>query len=225
MLFIFAFLLLNLLLFFLSRLLVRDISNVFYRITKSKKWTIYLLAILFLPGTFIHEIAHFLTALFLFVPVGEVEFIPTFEEKGRVKLASVSIGKADSLRRTLIGIAPFILGTGVILASISYAINANLTGNFWALVILGYIVFEVGNTMFASRKDLEGVGTLLLILAIFYAAFLLLGFRLPAFDPTTLLTDKVVSLFKTADTFLLVPVFVDILAIFALRLFRFLFIS
>ena len=82
-------------LFLLSKNVTKRVYLLFFHIFKSKKIAIYVYSVIFLPGTFVHELSHFLFALFLLVPVGEVDLVPTIEE-GNVKLGSVAIGKTDS---------------------------------------------------------------------------------------------------------------------------------
>jgi hypothetical protein len=103
-----------LLLYFVSKKVMQEAGRLFFRLTKSKKWSTYLFAIFFLPGTFIHEASHFLAALILFVPVGQFELIPEFIEEDRLKLGSVPVAKSDFLRRFLIAIAPIIAGLTIL---------------------------------------------------------------------------------------------------------------
>src|SRR5471030_284135 len=102
-------------LFLLSQRLTRSLSFFFYKVTKSKKITILLLALLFLPGTFIHELAHYLMAIILFVHAEGLELIPKIQEHD-VKLGSVQIERTDPFRRLLIGMAPFLFGTSILLS-------------------------------------------------------------------------------------------------------------
>ena len=89
-------------LYLLSRHVVRSVFHFFYQVTRRRNLGMYIFAILFLPGTFIHEISHFLAALFLLVPVGEFELIPKFKEGGGgVDLGSVAIAKTDKQLSTL----------------------------------------------------------------------------------------------------------------------------
>ncbi|CAN5287326.1 hypothetical protein BH10PAT1_BH10PAT1_5910 [soil metagenome] len=171
-------------LYFLSR---KVTSKIFYLVRNK-----YLFAVLFLPGTFIHEISHFLFALFLLVPVGTPEFLPV-QIEGGIKMGSVPIGKTDPIRRTLIGIAPIIFGLIILFLSIYYVHN---------VFLLGFIVFEVGNTMFSSKKDLEGVIPVIVTLIIFIIVFYFLGLRI------NLIVNE--ELFKKADLFLLVPIGIDL---------------
>ncbi len=150
---------------------------------------VWLFAILFLPGTFLHEMSHFLTALFLLVPVGTIELMPQ-RQGDSVKMGSVPIGKTDPIRRTLIGIAPIIFGLGVLF------VTTPLTIPIW---VHGFIAFEVGNTMFSSKKDLEGSWILLFLIPLIFV----------------LKIDW--SILQKVDVFLVIPILVDLLGIFTLR--------
>lgn len=195
-------------LYLLKRKTSQRIFNFFYRITRSRKTATYLFAILFLPGTFVHEMSHFLTALFLLVPVGQIELMPQVEEnsteKGQfsVRMGSVPIGKCDPIRRTLIGVAPIIFGLSIILGSIFYIYTRNLFTPL-VLTILVYIVFEVGNSMFSSKKDLEGSLIVAIMIVIIYLILYFLGVRV------NLNINE--EIFKTADIYLLVPIGIDLL--------------
>lgn len=173
------------------------------------------MAILFLPGTFIHEVSHFLAAIALFVPAGKLELIP--EIKGeQVKLGSVRIEKTDLVRRFLIGVAPFVFGTILIITTIYLILERQLFSAWWAIILTGYVVFEVGNTMFASRKDLEGSLRLFLILLVLYGVVTLLGASFPVIrlDPTIL--NKIILAFEKASFYLAVPIGIDLATIFLL---------
>src|SRR5258708_10781629 len=137
--------------------------------------------------------SHFLTALFLLVPVGQIELVPVIEENG-VRMGSVPIGKTDIIRRTLIGVAPILFGLAIIFITISLPIS-------WFIRV--YIAFEIGNTMFSSERDLEGVIPFLVFLIIVYIILYFLGVRISF--PINM------ELFKTADIFLLIPIGVDLL--------------
>src|SRR5438045_1842305 len=103
-----------LILFFLSRLLTRNLSSLLYHTTRSQKATIYLMALLFFPGTVIHELSHAIMAGLLFVHTGHIELWPKLEGQ-HVKLGSVAIAHTDIFRRFLIGAAPFFFGTTLLL--------------------------------------------------------------------------------------------------------------
>lgn len=195
------------LLYFTSRKVHQRIGKLLLRITKNQKWSSYLLAILFLPGTFIHELSHFLTALVLLVPIGQPEFIPEYLDDKRIKLGSVPIGKTDLVRSFFISVAPLIFGTGIIVLGLNFVINKNLLSNPLYILLVAYLTFTISNTMFSSKKDLEGAWKFLLIVAIAAGSGYLLGIR---FDLSTQLETTLVQNLKTAVTFLAPAVIIDI---------------
>ena len=220
MIYIFLFLIEIVVLYFLSRNLTKNLTRVFYNLTRKKNWTVYLLSIFFLPGTFIHEISHFLTALFLLVPVGNIELIPKVDKEmdQNVKLGSVPIAKVDFVRNTLVGIAPIIFGIGIIFAAIFYVISKSLFSNVWVTLGVAFLSFQVGNTMFLSKKDLEGSWVFLVFLAFLFTIFYLVGIRIDI-ATNSFLSETFVEIVKKADIFFLVPIFIDTL--FLLILFQF----
>ncbi len=207
------------LLFFLSRIVTRGISYLLYRITGSQKIMVTVMAFFFFPGTLIHELAHYITARLLFVPAGKMEFVPKVIGSG-VKMGSVAIGQTDPLRRSLIGMAPFFWGTAIILG-ILYAFQSfGGIENIWITLLTGYVLFEISNTMFSSKKDMEGTRELMLALIAVILLFYFLGFRFPAVDPETILTDDIIGLFRTGSIFLAVPLVIDIMLIGVLKVLR-----
>jgi hypothetical protein len=207
-----------LLLFLLSRQVTRKLSLFLYQLTRSKNVTIYVIAFLFFPGTVIHELAHFLMAGMLLVPVGHMEFWPKIEGD-HVKLGSVSVAQTDIFRRFLIGSAPFLFGTTLLLGMLFFAAQNQLFSNTLYTIILGYVAFEIGNTMFSSRKDMEGALELLGVVAFFVLSFYFLGVRIPSINPEGFFNHPLVSeVFKQGSLYLLIPLGIDILILLLIRL-------
>lgn len=129
------------------------------------------LALFYLPGTIIHEASHYLFAKLLFVPVGSFSIIPRFEENGFV-LGSVQIGRTDFVRRFFVGVAPFIVGTLLlVLTSYSFFFFKHTPVEY---ALLGYLLLCVLNTMWLSKNDLRGTWKFLLILLIALGIFFVL---------------------------------------------------
>jgi hypothetical protein len=198
-------------LFILARRLINALSTLFFRITRSEKVTVILLSCVFFPGTIVHELAHLLAAGLLFVKTGHMELTPKIIEKG-VILGSVEIGKTDVLRRAVIGVAPVLVGITIIFGTLFYLqtlIAVNLIIYLAALII----IFEVGNTLFSSKKDLEGTleflaSSLVLAVAVFIIKPEILHNLLWLFH-----RKEIVNLFRNADDFLVAPILIDLICI------------
>lgn len=211
MLFVGLFFLVLLLLFISSYLLTQSLSTLFYRVTRSEKWTITLLAILFFPGVLIHELAHFLMATLLFVPTGEIEFIPQIMED-RVKLGSVQIGVTDPFRRAIIGIAPVIIGAAMLVGILYYFTTHTFTSSAQdILIVIGifYVVFEISNTMFSSKRDVEGTLELGVSLLVIGLILYVSGVRLPESVISAVTTPAVFSFFEQTTKLLLLPLLLN----------------
>jgi|SRR3989344_9035570 len=205
------------LLFFLSKKLITSLSRALFAVTRNHKVVINILSILFLPGTILHELSHLLTAGILLVPVGELSVLPEIEGES-VKLGSVQVGKVDPFRLTLVGVAPVIWGLLTILGIIYFAQISHF--NWWQTALGLYLIFNISNSMFSSKKDIEGtIGFVVAIIAI--TAALLLTFY---FLNSSLLTNfgnylsslnltPLVEFFKLASLYLLVPLILDLLII------------
>ena len=176
------------------------------------------MSFLFLPGTLIHELAHLIMSMILQVPVGSMELFPKEIESG-IKLGSVQIGKTDPFRRMLIGMAPLLFGVLIIFGIFFYSIQSGLLNNKLSVLLISYIVFEIGNTMFSSKKDMEGFIELLITIIILTVIFYLIGIRLPAFNPQLFFSNILIQeIFKKVNLYLILPLGVDILLILILKI-------
>lgn len=208
MIFLLLFFLELFVLFFVSQFLTKSLSHLFYKITRSQTMTINLLSVLFLPGVIVHELSHMFSAALLMVPVGEIEFMPKVMEGG-VKMGSVGVGKTDPIRRAIIGFAPVLVGVALIIGSIYYLYGLSSLTIVWKLAIILFMVFEIGNTMFSSRKDLEGTLELLLVFVIIFAALYFVGVRIPENFTSFIFSENNLEYFRKANLFLLAPIAVD----------------
>lgn len=206
-----------LLLFFFSRTVSKQISQTLYLLFKNQKIAVYLFAFLYFPGVVIHEIAHYLMAKILFVPTGTVEFVPVLRGT-ELKLGSVAVAKSDPFRRALIGVAPFLFGVFLIFIFLfSYNQLTVIPQGFRALLV-GYSIFEIANTMFSSRKDMEGTIELLLALLILGTILYFAGIRVPLESLSFFQSDVALTFVSQAAVFLAIPLCIDVLLILVLSM-------
>lgn len=215
-----------LLLFFFSRLLTQSISQALFKLTKNKKLTVSILALIFFPGVVVHELAHFFMATIFMVKTGEIEFLPVLQGDG-VKLGSVAIAKTDLIRRFFIGVAPVILGLLIILSSFYFlttdssivqTIEPNKTLKTIYIILTFYVLFVISNTMFSSKKDMEGALELFLIIGLVMLILYILGVRIPSISPNSMLTPQIMDIIKKSDVLLLIPIIIDVFIIGVIKL-------
>ena len=137
--------------------------------------------LLLLPGVLVHELSHWITAKLMRVPVGKISIGPLAKGSGSTRLGSVSMARTDPVRAGLIGLAPLVVGSVLILL-IAYQVfdvgdpgvlGADLSPegllsalrgylsvpNLWLWV---YLIFSISNAMLPSESDRQAWLSLLL---------------------------------------------------------------
>lgn len=157
---------------------------------------VILYAIILFPGVMLHELSHWLMATLLGVRTGSFSLLPWQQADGSVQLGYVEYYKSSSLgalRESLIGGAPLVTGTAVILlisfrifgvTDLSVAIQSGNVDNL--VTALGqvfavpdflvwlYLLFAVSNAMMPSRSDRRAWPALILALAIIAVVMIVL---------------------------------------------------
>ena len=101
------FIILLLILFFLSCQTTNEIFYFLRMFIKNDSTVFGLVTFFFLPGTILHEFSHFFMAIILFLPVHKIQILPEFE-KNYIKLGKVLYEKKDVIRGVIVGIAPLL---------------------------------------------------------------------------------------------------------------------
>ncbi len=182
-----------------QRLITRHLQELGMRWVNDPDVVLILYFVAVLPGVVVHELSHWLMAKLLFVRVSWPKLGPVRKGRGgRVSLGSVRVGRVDRWRAGLIGVAPLLGGTAVILlighlvlgvgelsASVGgQGLEGILDGlgqmaqvaDFWLWL---YLVFSVANAMVPSESDMATVRPVLIFLGI-VAAILLVVTGVPA---------------------------------------------
>lgn len=168
------------LLYLLSQRLIRTMYRLIVTLIRSRTAAIWIVTIIFFPGTVVHELAHLFVAEVLRVRTGKLTLVPESLEEAEIKTGSVAIAHTDPLRRTLIGLAPVYVGIAV-LGGLSYFLQIN---NITIITIIIFsIMFAVSNSMFSSKEDMKGVIPFMITVGIFAAAAYVAGFHVGLPDP------------------------------------------
>jgi len=155
-----------------NRAIVIQITRLVHKIGGGKRAFIWLWSVIFLPGTIIHEMSHFLAAAATGAKTGKVEVLPEILEKnwesetsskGAV-LGYVQVQKLDPIRGFLVGMAPFFVGLSILIWLASLLGNS-YSNQSWPLFIFEiYIFFTLANSFFPSWTDIKQVLPLVIIL-------------------------------------------------------------
>lgn len=159
-------------LLFLQRALHREIQTVFLLLTRSPGVTVVAFSLIFLPGVFLHELSHLLSAKLLGVRTGKFSLIPDVLPDGRLLLGYVEAARTDIVRDSFVGLAPLISGLlFVAFVSVERMHLVIMWDTFrnaqWELFFMGlrilpttpdfwlwfYLTIAVSSTMLPSESD------------------------------------------------------------------------
>lgn len=192
--------------FFLLWILARKVNA---KLIANLPYWIWVL--LFLPGTFIHESAHYFAAKILGVHVGEFSLRPRRMEK-EIVLGSVAISKTNPIKRLIIGLAPVFAGASVLAGIVYTSVAYELYKDLIIVILLSFLVFIVANSMFSSKKDLEGAWKIVVPVVIVVSLFYYLGVRLSVdLEPQVLESAK--EALKQFAYYLMVPICINLMII------------
>lgn len=207
------------LIFLTSRTVFQSLFTLLFVITHSQKFSISAISLLFFPGTVLHELSHLISAELLRVRTHGMEFNPEYSG-GRLKMGSVKISQSDPIRRFIIGIAPFLVGVSVLLCIMFfYTQFFSIYNAFQNLKVFGIslgvllIVFIITNTMFSSKKDMEGVMELCVLAVIIFIFLYLLNLHPEKYLFYILDNAYWQGLAYTVMLFLIVPLCINVLVL------------
>lgn len=212
-----------------------ELQELFFLLTDHQGVSVYLFQILLLPGVVLHEFSHYLAAKLLGVRVRKISLSPNVRGKN-VQMGAVVMDKPDFVRGLLIGLAPLILGTAVIVLighrifDVGAVIQAARVGDSAALVeavqaafevrdawIWLYLLFAISNAMLPSEADREFLGPTLILVG-FIVGLVALAGRGPD------LTARLAEPMETALSLLLVAfgitLFVDVIFVGVIMLLK-----
>lgn len=190
-----------LLMYPLKRWITAHVQGVAFLLTGSPQVAMWLFWALFLPGTTLHEISHWLTAFLLGVRTGRFTLWPQRKKSGELQMGSVQVELSDPFRHSLIGLAPLLFGTlAVLLIGHGLLELDRLSTGFGTgdLAVIGqaigqilrvpdvwlwfYLIFAISNAMLPSASDRESWRTVLIYLALALTLTVGLGLN-PSLSP------------------------------------------
>jgi hypothetical protein len=205
-------------LFWVKRLITRSLQDLSIGLVNDPDVALIIYFVIVLPGVVVHELSHWTMAKLLGVRVSWPKIGPVRKGRTRrVSLGSVRVGNVDWARASLIGVAPLLGGSAVILLIGSRVLGVGelaeaMTGqglegfldglaqmirtpDFWLWL---YLIFSVSNAMLPSESDMATVRPVLIFLGI-AAAIILFVTGIPAISPTVVeRVNEIASYLATA---------------------------
>ncbi len=152
----------------LSNKIFNILFRFLYKIFKKETTAVYIIGALFLPGTFIHELSHAISATLLGSRVTKFSVWPQIENGG-IKMGYAQYIVLDVVRNTIIGISPLLFGIVIL-----YFLIINFfVVNLYLQILFVYLIFQVANSMFLSESDIRDLKFLSLFLTIIISIVLI----------------------------------------------------
>jgi len=184
--------------------------------------------VVFLPGIVIHELSHWVIAWLLGMRPHQLSLWPKVRGK-RVEMGSVRVRSGGTLRDSLTGLAPLLVGTLILLlisyqvfdaASLQQAWARGGLGGAWDLFwssfrvpnawLWAYLVFAVSNSMLPSSSDRQPMLSLLLYASIVGIFSYVVGW-LPRLVLPADLVARMINALRTLTTAFAFTIALDIL--------------
>lgn len=158
-----------------------------------------LMAVLFWPGTVVHEFAHALMAFVLRVPVHGISLRPRTLATGEETLGYVTVGGSDGFRNFLVSMAPLPVAIALLTGISTFLQDHIQPFDLHPAVypLLGYAVLQISESMFPSSIDIRNTGksAYLAAVAVFIGSYaLLLARQSPVTDASPALQPLAIAL-------------------------------
>ncbi len=205
-------------------------------------WAVIVYAVVLFPGVVLHEASHWVMATLLGVRTGGVSLLPRRQPDGSLQLGYVEYYKGPTLgpiRESLIGAAPLISGTAVILLigrhvfGVTSLASAMRTGDVAVMtdavlqllaapniLVWLYLIFAVSSAMLPSRSDRHAWPGFLAIMAVVVVAVAWLGNQIGLIDD---LARPVAVLFGYLGTAFFIAIAVGLICMVFIALLEWIF--
>jgi hypothetical protein len=172
----------------------QQLQELFFLVTGHQAMTIYLFQVLLLPGVILHEVSHYLVAKLLGVRVRKISLRPDIKGQ-KVQMGAVVMDRPDFIRGLLIGLAPMVLGTAMIVLigrhvfEVERVIAAARESQGQEMIqavraafevqdawIWFYLLFAISNAMLPSEADREGLRPTMILVTLVLGLVILTGY-------------------------------------------------
>lgn len=154
-------------------------------------------------------------AKILFIPVYGFSLRPRIIGH-ELHLGHVEVAKTDFIRRFMVGTAPILFGVTILIGSVYLLFQFNKTHELMFIIGEAILTFEVANTMFMSRKDMEGSWKMWSVLGLITVSMYLFGIQI---QPMVNLLQSNNEFFIHISEYLAIPIIIDLFLVLGIGLF------
>jgi hypothetical protein len=196
---------------------------------------LYLYQILLLPGVALHEFSHYLAASLLGVRVHSLSLRPDVRGE-KIQMGAVVMDKPDFVRGLIIGVAPLVLGSAVVIligyhvfdvGAMIEAVNAGDSSGILETIRVAfgvndawiwlYLIFAISNAMLPSESDRESLWPMAAFVAFIVGLAVLAGLGPDLMNNLSEPMETFLSLLLVAFG---ITLFVDVIFVGAIALVR-----
>lgn len=207
-----------LLMYFFTRLTIYELFAFFRIFTQNEKVVFSLISLIFLPGTIVHELSHYLIATISMLNVKEVNIIPEFEDN-YIKLGNVIYEKKDFIRSMIVGVAPLFFGLFIFWLIAYFKIFPQK--NLWFNILFIYLIFTISSTMFSSKQDLKDLIFVIPLIVIIMLTIYVFNIKINDVLVKKNFINNLTIFAKTVNFYLLLSLLINFFLFFFLRTIRF----
>lgn len=209
----FLFITAILILYVVSRYMLTELFHFLHLFIRRRDLIFSTIAVIFLPGTILHELSHYLAATILFLQVGEIHIMPSWKEN-HLQLGRVTYRKADVVRSIIVGVAPFFgalfffwfVGAFHLFPSVHIAIT----------LFFGYLLFSISANMFSSKQDLVDLIYIIPICLITGTIFYITNMKISVEIPSLWL-QNIANHLRTINIYITISIAIHIIMILIFR--------
>ncbi len=179
----------------LERWIHRRLQGIWHLLFNNLDIALILYSLILLPGVFVHEGSHWLMATLLGVRTGHFSVTPQRMPDDTLRLGYVETVRVDFVREALIGVAPLLVGSALVMWIGFARLNVGAAGEALArgdLLGVGqtvravfqtrdawlwmYLLFAVSNSMLPSASDRRAWPAVLALAAVLGGVLAFVGF-------------------------------------------------
>lgn len=205
-------------LYFISRWTINELFQFFRIFIHDDHIVFWIISLIFLPGTIVHEFAHYFVALILFLNVREVKIFPELEAN-YIKLGKVLYEKKDVVRGVLVGLAPIFVG--LIFFWWMSAFKLFPQPNILLNILCIYGIYTVSSSMFSSKQDLIDLVYILPFIALIIGIVYVFNIRLDTVLQNTGFNKALLAFIQSINLFILISLIINLGLLVAMKTIRF----